>query len=176
MAYFNIDATNAQTYDAIVVGTGISGGWAAKELTEKGLKTLVLERGRDVKHIVDYPTTNMMPWEFEHRGLPPLAVREANPMVSQHYIFREDAMHFLVKDAEHPYVQDKPFNWMRGYQVGGRSLLWARQTQRWSDYDFEGPARDGFAVDWPIRYKDIAPWYSYVEKFAGIWRALAGCE
>ena len=117
MAYFNIDATNAQTYDAIVVGTGISGGWAAKELTEKGLKTLVLERGRDVKHIVDYPTTNMMPWEFEHRGMPPLAVREANPMVSQHYIFREDAMHFVVKDAEHPYVQDKPFSWMRGYQV-----------------------------------------------------------
>ncbi|GGM88247.1 oxidoreductase [Dyadobacter beijingensis] len=168
MTYFNIDAEKAQTFDAIVVGTGISGGWAAKELTEKGLKTLVLERGRDVKHIVDYPTTNMMPWEFEHRGLPPLAVREASPMASKHYIFREDAMHFVVKDYEHPYVQDQPFSWMRGYQVGGRSLLWARQTQRWSDYDFEGPARDGFATDWPIRYKDIAPWYSYVEKFAGI--------
>ncbi|WP_221391717.1 GMC oxidoreductase [Dyadobacter sp. NIV53] len=168
MSYFNIDAKKANTFDAIVVGTGISGGWAAKELTEKGLKTLVLDRGRDVKHIVDYPTTNMQPWEFEHLGLPPLAVREQNPIVSKHYIFREDAMHFVVRDADHPYVQEKPFDWMRGYQVGGRSLLWARQVQRWSDYDFEGPDRDGFGIDWPIRYKDIAPWYSYVEKFAGI--------
>lgn len=168
MANFNIDSNKANTYDAIVVGTGISGGWAAKELTEKGLKTLVLERGRDVKHITDYPTTNMQPWEFEHLGLPTLALREQNPIVSKHYIFREDAMHFVVRDADHPYVQEKPFDWMRGYQVGGRSLLWARQTQRWSDFDFEGPARDGFAVDWPIRYDEIAPWYSYVEKFAGI--------
>jgi choline dehydrogenase-like flavoprotein len=168
MSYLNIDSIKKQTFDAIVVGTGISGGWAAKELTEKGLKTLILDRGKDVKHIVDYPTTNMQPWEFEHLGLPSLALREQNPIASKHYIFREDAMHFVVKDAEHPYVQDKPFDWMRGYQVGGRSLLWARQTQRWSDYDFEGPARDGFAVDWPIRYADIAPWYSYVEKFAGI--------
>ena len=168
MANFNIDSTKEQTFDAIVVGTGISGGWAAKELTEKGLRTLVLDRGKDVRHIVDYPTTNMQPWEFEHRGQPSLAIREQNPIASKHYIFREDAMHFVVKDAEHPYVQDKPFDWMRGYQVGGRSLLWARQTQRWSDFDFEGPARDGFAVDWPIRYADIAPWYSYVEKFAGI--------
>ena len=168
MSYLNINSVKKQTFDAIVVGTGISGGWAAKELTEKGLKTLVLDRGKDVKHIVDYPTTNMQPWEFEHLGQPTLAMREQNPIASKHYIFREDAMHFVVKDAEHPYVQDKPFDWMRGYQVGGRSLLWARQTQRWSDYDFEGPARDGFAVDWPIRYADIAPWYSYVEKFAGI--------
>ncbi|MCE7038838.1 GMC oxidoreductase [Dyadobacter sp. CY312] len=168
MSYFNIDSIKKQTFDAIVVGTGISGGWAAKELTEKGLRTLVLDRGKDVKHIVDYPTTNMQPWEFEHLGQPTLAMREQNPIASKHYIFREDAMHFVVKDAEHPYVQDQPFDWMRGYQVGGRSLLWARQTQRWSDFDFEGPARDGFAVDWPIRYADIAPWYSYVEKFAGI--------
>ncbi|TDE15460.1 GMC oxidoreductase [Dyadobacter psychrotolerans] len=168
MSYFNIDSTKEQTFDAIVIGTGISGGWAAKELTDKGLRTLILDRGKDVKHIVDYPTTNMQPWEFEHRGQPSLAMREQNPIASKHYIFREDAMHFVVKDAEHPYVQDKPFDWMRGYQVGGRSLLWARQTQRWSDFDFEGPARDGFAVDWPIRYADIAPWYSYVEKFAGI--------
>jgi choline dehydrogenase-like flavoprotein len=168
MSYFNIDSRQQQTFDAIVIGTGISGGWAAKELTGKGFKTLVLDRGKDVKHIVDYPTTHMQPWEFEHLGQPTLALREANPIVSKHYIFREDAMHFVVRDADHPYVQDKPFDWMRGYQVGGRSLLWARQTQRFSDYDFEGPARDGFAVDWPIRYKDIAPWYSYVEKFAGI--------
>ncbi len=168
MAYFNIDSEKQRTFDAIVVGTGISGGWAAKELTEKGLKTLILDRGPDVKHIVDYPTANMQPWEFEHLGQPSLAMREQNPIASKHYIFKEDAMHFVVKDAHHPYVQEKPFTWMRGYQVGGRSLLWARQTQRWSDFDFEGPARDGFAVDWPIRYADIAPWYSYVEKFAGI--------
>ncbi len=156
------------TFDVIVIGSGMSGGWAAKEFTEKGLKTLVLERGRDVKHLKDYPTTNMMPWEFEHRGDVPIAIKEENPVVSKCYAFREDAMHFFVKDKEHPYVQEKPFDWIRGYQVGGKSLLWARQTQRWSDYDFEGPARDGYAVDWPIRYKDIAPWYSYVEKFAGI--------
>jgi len=168
MSNLNIDSVKARTFDAIVIGTGISGGWAAKELTEKGLKTLVLDRGKDVKHITDYPTTNMQPWEFPHLGQPTLALREQNPIASKHYIFREDSVHFVMKDAEHPYIQDKPFDWMRGYQVGGRSLLWARQTQRWSDYDFEGPARDGFAVDWPIRYADIAPWYSYVEKFAGI--------
>lgn len=159
---------NSRTFDAIVIGSGISGGWAAKELTEKGLKTLVLERGRDVKHLKDYPTTNKMPWEFEHRGQVPQDIQQKNPVVSRCYAFREDAMHFFVKDTEHPYVQEKPFDWIRGYQVGGKSLLWARQTQRWSQYDFEGPARDGFAVDWPIRYNDIAPWYSYVERFAGI--------
>jgi len=155
-------------FDAIVIGSGISGGWAAKELCEKGLKTLLLERGRDVVHLKDYPTTNLNPWEFEHRGEVPREIQDANPVVSRCYAFREDAMHFFVKDTEHPYVQQKPFDWIRGYQVGGKSLLWARQTQRWSDFDFEGPARDGYAVDWPIRYKDIAPWYSYVEKFAGI--------
>ncbi len=164
----NNDTIKNRTFDAIVIGSGISGGWAAKELTEKGLKTLVVERGRQVKHLVDYPTTNMNPWEFEHRNQLPLDVQKANPIASRCYIFKEDAAHFVVKDAEHPYVQSKPFDWIRGYQVGGKSLLWARQTQRWSDFDFEGPARDGFAVDWPIRYKDIAPWYSYVEKFAGI--------
>lgn len=156
------------TFDAIVIGSGISGGWAAKEFCEKGLKTLVLERGRDVKHLKDYPTTNMMPWEFPHRMNVPQDIVQENPIVSKCYNFREDSMHFFVKDKEHPYVQEKPFDWIRGYQVGGRGLLWARQTQRWSDFDFEGPARDGFAVDWPIRYKDIAPWYSHVEKFAGI--------
>ena len=162
------DNKQSRTFDAIVIGSGMSGGWAAKEFCEKGLKTLVVERGRDVKHLKDYPTTNMNPWEFKHRGEVPYNIREANPVISKCYAFREDAMHFFVKDGEHPYVQDKPFDWIRGYQVGGRSIMWARQTQRWSDYDFEGPARDGFAVDWPIRYKDIAPWYSYVEKFAGI--------
>lgn len=168
MGYLNTKGVKENSYDIIIIGSGISGGWAAKEFTEKGLKTLVLERGRDVKHLKDYPTTNKMPWEFEHRGQLTREVIEANPVVSKCYAFREDALHFFVKDKEHPYVQEKPFDWIRGYQVGGKSLLWARQTQRWSEYDFEGPARDGFAVDWPIRYKDLAPWYSYVEKFAGI--------
>lgn len=168
MAYLNTDSVKERTFDAIVIGSGMSGGWAAKELTDKGLKTLILERGRDVKHIKDYPTTNMYPWEFPHRGELTDEIKQANPIISKCYAFKEDAMHFFVKDAEHPYIQDKPFDWIRGYQVGGKSLMWARQTQRWSDFDFEGPARDGFAVDWPIRYKDIAPWYSHVEKFAGI--------
>jgi choline dehydrogenase-like flavoprotein len=164
----NIQTNSSRTFDAIVIGSGMSGGWAAKELCEKGLKTLVLERGRDVKHNIDYPTTNKYPWEFDHRGEIAADIREANPVVSKCYAFKEDAMHFFVKDKEHPYVQEKPFDWIRGYQVGGKSLMWARQTQRWSDYDFEGPARDGFAVDWPIRYKDLDRWYSYVEKFVGI--------
>ncbi len=155
-------------FDAIVIGSGMSGGWSAKELCEKGLKTLMLERGRDVKHLKDYPTTNQNPWEFPHRGQIPYEIAKDNPVISRCYAFREDAMHFFCKDTEHPYQQEKPFDWIRGYQVGGKSIMWARQTQRWSDFDFEGPARDGFSVDWPIRYKDLAPWYSYVEKFAGI--------
>ncbi len=162
------DSVSGRTFDAIVIGSGMSGGWAAKEFTEKGLKTLVLERGRDVKHNVDYPTTNMFPYEFDHLGEIPLDEKKANPIINRCYAFKEDAAHFFVKDAEHPYIQDKPFDWIRGYQVGGKSLMWARATQRWSNFDFKGPARDGFAVDWPIRYKDIAPWYSHVEKFAGI--------
>ncbi|MBY0481787.1 MAG: GMC family oxidoreductase [Chitinophagaceae bacterium] len=164
----NNNTAKNRNFDAIVIGSGMSGGWAAKEFTEKGWKTLVLERGRDVEHLKDYPTTNMLPWEFEHRGKLPLEITDANPIISRCYAYREDAAHFFVKDQEHPYVQDKPFDWIRGYQVGGKSLMWARQTQRWSDFDFTGPARDGFAVDWPIRYKDLAPWYSYVEKFVGI--------
>ncbi|UZR98080.1 GMC oxidoreductase [Chondrinema litorale] len=168
MANLNIDSVKQRTFDAIVIGSGISGGWAAKEFTEKGFKTLVLERGRDVKHVVDYPTTNKMPWEFPHRNTIPEDIQKENPVVSKCYAFKEDAQHFFVKDKEHPYVQEKPFDWIRGYQTGGKSLLWARQVQRWSNFDFEGPARDGFAVDWPIRYEDLAPWYSYVEKFAGV--------
>lgn len=168
MSNLNLKSVQQQTFDAIVIGSGISGGWAAKELTEKGLKTLMLERGRDVEHIKDYPTTNMKPYEFEHRLQLTEEIKQENPIISRCYAFREDAMHFMVKDKELPYVQKKPFDWIRGFQVGGKSLLWARQTQRWSDFDFEGPARDGFAVDWPIRYKDLAPWYSHVEKFAGI--------
>lgn len=168
MANLNIDSIKDRTFDAIVIGSGISGGWSAKELTERGLKTLVLERGRAVKHNVDYPTTHLMPWEFKHRGNIPEEIQANNPVVSRCYAFREDSEHFFVKDTEHPYTQEKPFDWIRGYQVGGKSLLWARHTQRWSDFDFEGPARDGFAVDWPIRYEELAPWYSHVEKFAGI--------
>ncbi len=156
------------TFDAIVVGSGISGGWAAKELCEKGLKTLVLERGRDVQHLKDYPTATKNPWDFPHRGRMPFKVTSENPVVSRCYAYGEATDHFFVKDTEHPYIQEKPFDWIRGYQVGGKSLLWARQTQRWSKYDFEGPARDGYAVDWPIRYNDLAPWYSHVESFAGI--------
>ena len=168
MPNFNIDSVKDRTFDAIVVGSGISGGWSAKELTGKGLRTLLLERGRDVKHVTDYPTTMMNPWEFDHLGQITKELKDANPIASRCYAFNEDAAHFFVKDAEHPYVQEKPFDWIRGYQVGGKSLMWARGTQRWSQYDFEGPARDGFAVEWPINYADIAPWYSYVEKFAGI--------
>ena len=168
MAFLNIDSVKERTFDAIVIGSGISGGWSAKELTGHGLRILVLERGRDVQHGKDYPTAMKNPWEFPHLGQMPKEVRDSNPIVSQCYAFNEDSAHFFVKDNEHPYIQEKPFTWIRGYQVGGKSLLWARGTQRWSQYDFEGPARDGFAVDWPIGYDDIAPWYSYVEKFAGI--------
>ncbi len=167
-----IDNFNAmkknRTFDAIVIGSGISGGWAAKELTQNGLQTLLLERGRDVKHIVDYPTTMKEPWEFEHRGQVPLHIKNDYKIASKNYIFDETTAHFLTKDAEQPYIQDRPYDWIRAYHVGGRSLLWGRQTQRWSDFDFEGPARDGFAVDWPIRYADLAPWYAHVEKFVGI--------
>ncbi|MEO6357293.1 MAG: GMC family oxidoreductase [Ferruginibacter sp.] len=164
----NIKGVAANTFDAIVIGSGISGGWAAKELCEQGLKTLVLERGRNVEHKKDYPTAMKSPWEFTHRGRLTLAMEKENPIISKCYAFDESAQHFFVKDKEHPYVQQKPFDWIRGYQVGGKSLMWARETQRWSKYEFEAPQRDGFAVDWPIRYDDLAPWYSHVEKFAGI--------
>lgn len=157
-----------KNFDAIVIGSGISGGWAAKELCEKGLKTLVLERGRNVEHLKDYPTATMNPWDFPHRGKIPPPEMDQDPIVSNCYAYTEASKHFFVKDHDHPYVQDKPFSWIRGYQVGGKSLTWARQTQRWSKYEFEAPLRDGFAVDWPVRYDDLAPWYGYVEKFAGI--------
>ena len=156
------------TFDTIVVGAGMAGGWAAKEFAEQGFKTLLLERGPNVKHLEDYPTTNMLPWDFKHRGQLTANEIEENPIASSCYAFREDAKHFFVKDKEHPYIQKKPFDWIRGYQVGGKSIMWARQVQRWSPFDFEGPARDGFAVDWPIRYNDLADWYTYVEKFVGV--------
>lgn len=164
----NITAAAENTYDAIVIGSGMSGGWAAKELCEKGLKTLVLERGRNVEHIKDYTTAFTNKWEFPHRNTLPTSVTEANPIISKCYAYGEATEHFFVKDDEHPYEQVKPFDWIKGYQVGGKSLMWARQTQRWSAMDFESNANDGYGVDWPIRYKDLAPWYSHVEKFAGI--------
>lgn len=164
----NLKSQQQNTYDAIVIGSGMSGGWAAKELCEKGLKTLVLERGRNVEHIKDYPTANLNPWELPHRGRLTRAIREENPIVGRCYAFNEDTQHFFVKDNEHPYTQIKPFDWIRGYQVGGKSLLWARWTQRWSDLDFEANIREGIAIDWPLRYNEVAPWYSYVEKFVGI--------
>jgi choline dehydrogenase-like flavoprotein len=157
---------NTNTFDAIVVGTGISGGWAAKELCEKGLKTLVLERGRDIQHIKDYTTAFLSPWEFPNRLQPTQEDAEINPVQSTSY--DEGSKQFYVSDKEHPYIQDKPFYWLRGYQVGGRSLTWGRQCYRLSDLDFEADAREGIAVDWPIRYRDIAPWYDYVEDFTGI--------
>ena len=168
MANLINDSIKKRTYDAIVIGSGISGGWAAKELTGKGLQTLVLERGRDVKHIQDYPTSMKQPWELEHRGEVPLEVKKEYKTASKNYIFSEATVHFLTKDEEQPYIQDRPYDWIQAYHTGGRSLLWGRMTQRWSDFDFEGPARDGFAVDWAIRYKDLADWYTYAEKFAGI--------
>lgn len=163
-------------FDAIVVGSGISGGWAAKELCEKGLKTLVLERGRQVEHLKDYPTMTANPWDMPHRNQIAREDKLQNPVVNRCYAYKEDTAHFFVKDSEHPYEQEKPFDWVRGYQVGGKSLIWARQTQRWSKYDFEGPGRDGFAVDWPIRYEDVAPWYSHVENFVGISGNYDGLE
>jgi len=164
------------TYDAIVIGSGMTGGWAAKEFCEKGLKTLVIERGRNIEHLKDYPTATKDIWEFPHRNQLPLKIKEENPIVSKCYAFREDTLQFFVKDKEHPYVQEKPFDWIRAYQVGGKSLLWGRGTQRYSKFDFEGPARDGFGIDWPIRYEDLAPWYSHVEKFIGVCGNRDGLE
>ena len=164
--YINNKAKEQNTYDAIVVGSGISGGWAAMELCKKGLRTLLLERGRDVKHIEDYPTANMNPWDFKFGLNNTLEDRIADPIQSNGY--NPADKHFYVSDLEHPYVQEQPFNWFRGYQVGGRSLTWGRQCYRLSDLDFEANARDGNGVDWPIRYKDIAKWYSYVESFVGV--------
>jgi choline dehydrogenase-like flavoprotein len=164
------------TYDAIVIGSGISGGWAAKELCEAGLKTLVLERGRDVKHIKDYPTATLAPWEFPHRLKMPEKFIKENPLITEAAGFDESTQHFFIKDNDHPYVQEKPFEWIRGYQVGGKSLIWGRACPRWSKYEFTAPARYGYGIEWPIGYDDIAPWYSHVERFAGICGNKDGLE
>ena len=155
-------------YDAIVVGTGVSGGWAAKELCEKGLKTLVLERGRMVEHIKDYPTMNDDHWDYPAGDIKTRKIRERQPKQNRTGQVKEHSKHFFVDDIDNPYNEKKPFNWLRGYHVGGRSLTWGRQVYRLGDIDFEANAKDGIGVDWPIRYKDIAPWYDYVEEYIGI--------
>ena len=162
------------TFDAIVIGSGISGGWAAKELCEKGLKVLMLERGAEHKHIEDYKTANKMPWEFEHRGKTTQQQREDYPVVHRGWAANERVMDAWANEKDSPYTEVKPFTWWRSYRMGGRSVLWGRHSYRWSDLDFEANAKDGFGVDWPIRYKDIAPWYDHVERFAGISGSLEG--
>lgn len=166
--YLNTDAEKQNTFDAIVVGTGISGGWAAKELTEKGLKTLVLERGRDIKH-PDYPTATKDPWEFPNGDRPTQEDLEKQGVQNRTgYTIRQSSKHWFVNDLEHPYTEVNRFDWMRGYHVGGRSIMWGRQSYRLSDMDFEANLKDGIAIDWPIRYKEIEPWYDYVEQYIGV--------
>ena len=168
MPNFNLIADKNNTYDAIVIGSGISGGWAAKELCEKGLKTLVLERGRMVVHVDDYPTMMQEHWELEHRGKLTAEDRVNYHIQTRSNFISEDNKHFYNKDSDTPYTETKRFDWIRGNQVGGRSLIWGKQCYRWSDLDFAANAKEGIAVDWPIRYKDIENWYTYVEKFVGI--------
>jgi choline dehydrogenase-like flavoprotein len=159
---------SANTYDAIVIGSGISGGWAAKELTEKGLKTIMLERGRNIEHIKDYVNANKDPWDFPHRGGRTQEMIKDYPVLKRDYPLNETNLDYWVNEKESPYVETKRFDWFRGYHVGGRSLMWGRQSYRWADFNFEENAKQGVGVDWPIRYKDLEPWYGYVEKFAGI--------
>lgn len=157
-----------ERFDAIVVGSGISGGWAAKELTEKGLSVLLLERGKNVEHIKDYVNATKAPWEYPHRGRRTYAMEQAYPVLKRDYPLNETNLDWWASDQDSPYTEIKRFDWFRGYQLGGRSLMWGRQSYRWSDFDFEANARDGVGVDWPIRYADIAPWYDHVERHAGI--------
>ena len=164
----NIDAEKQNTFDAIVVGTGISGGWAAKELTEKGLKTLVLERGRAVKHVVDYPTMTKDPWQLPNGDKLSKEDLKFFPVQSRTNWITQSIKHWWVKDTEHPYTEEKPFDWIRGYHEGGRSITWGKQTYRLSDLDFEANAKDKVGVDWPIRYADLAPWYDHVESYIGV--------
>ena len=158
----------SETFDAIVVGSGISGGWAAKELTERGLRVLMLERGKNIEHIKDYGNALKAPWEYPHRGGRTLAMEEAYPVLKRDYPLNEKNLDWWASDKDSPYTEIKRFDWYRGYHVGGRSLLWGRQSYRLGDLDFEANAREGIAVDWPIRYRDVAPWYDHVERHAGI--------
>ena len=164
----NNKGVKQNTFDAIVVGTGMSGGWAMKELTEGGLNVLALERGRNLEHIKDYKTASMERWEAPDRGQLSHAFISENPILVRPGVADEFTTDMFLKDKVHPYIQDKPFDWIRGYQVGGRSLMWGRWTQRWGEGDFEANGKEGIGIDWPIRYQDMSPWYSYVEKFAGI--------
>ncbi|MCF8326271.1 MAG: GMC family oxidoreductase [Leadbetterella sp.] len=157
------------SYDALVIGSGISGGYAAMELTKKGLQVLMIERGRSVEHVVDYTTALTPPWEMPHRGKAPLELLKDYPKTARVYNkINEYSAHFYTKDALHPYLEDKRFDWIRGYQLGGKSITWGRIALRMSDLDFEANAKEGIAIDWPLRYKDLAPWYDYIEKFVGI--------
>ncbi|MGI8420642.1 MAG: GMC family oxidoreductase N-terminal domain-containing protein, partial [Candidatus Levyibacteriota bacterium] len=164
----NTQIPKQNTYDAIVIGSGISGGWAAKELTEKGLKVLMLERGRNFEHIKDYKSASKRPWEFEHAAGATQEERKTHPVIARGWALYGPIMDYWANEIDCPYTEVKPFTWWRSYQMGGRSILWGRQSYRWSDHDFSANAKDGVAIDWPIRYKDIAPWYDYAEKFAGI--------
>ena len=166
--HINNKAKPQNTYDVIIVGSGISGGWAAKELCEKGLKVLMLERGRNVNHPTDYPTATKDPWDFTHRNTLTEEDKKRNFIQSRHFSYREDTKHFFINDQENRYNETKRFDWVRGDIVGGRSLLWGRACYRWSDIHFESNIKDGHGVDWPIRYKDLAPWYDYVESFIGV--------
>lgn len=169
----NTKAAEQNSFDAIVVGSGISGGWAAKELCEKGLKVLMLERGRPLTH-PNYPTSTLDIWDIPNGGRLTRSDIERCPVQARHYSYRADNKHFYINDLENPYHEIKRFDWIRGDTVGGRSLLWARQSYRWSDLDFEANLRDGVAIDWPVRYKDLAPWYDYVESFIGVSGNLDG--
>lgn len=155
-------------YDAIVVGSGISGGWAAKELTEKGLKVLMLERGKNIEHVKDYENMHKEAWNYPHRGQPTQEMKNDYPVLGRDYPLNEPTFGMWANEKENPYVEEKRFDWYRGYHVGGRSLLWGRQSYRLNTEDFMANAKEGIAVDWPIRYEDVAPWYDYVERFAGI--------
>lgn len=161
-------ATSQYHYDAIVVGSGISGGWAAKELTEKGLKVLLLERGRNIEHIKDYKNAFNEAWDYPHRDMPTELMKQQYPVLRRDYPLNESTFGMWVNEKESPYVEKKRFDWFRGYQMGGRSLLWGRQSYRLNEIDFTANLTEGVAVDWPIRYADLAPWYDYVERFAGI--------
>ncbi|MCC6317806.1 MAG: GMC family oxidoreductase [Gemmatimonadaceae bacterium] len=161
-------------FDAIVVGSGISGGWAAKELTEKGLRVLLLERGRNVEHIKDYVNATKGVWEYPHRGGRTKAMEAEYPVLKRDYPLNEKNLDFWVKDTESPYTEVRRFDWYRGYQVGGRSLMWGRQSYRLSEMDLSANARDGVGGDWPVRYAELAPWYDLVEQHAGISGSVEG--
>jgi len=163
-------------YDAIVIGSGISGGWAAKELSEKGLKVLMLERGKHIEHVKDYVTANKEMWEFPHRDKPTQQMIKEHPVLKRDYALGEQTLGMWVNDTESPYTETKRFDWYRAYHTGGRSLHWGRQSYRWNKWDFEANAKEGIAIDWPIRYDELAPWYSYVEKFAGIQGSKEGLD